>query len=348
MSVYRQEGRWMVEVAWRHADGRRERVRRRSPVNTKAGAQKYETQLRAALLDGSFARPVVPTLGEFSADYLAYSATNNRARTHREKVATFRRALVPFFGAKRLDSIGFRDFEEYKAARVAAGLHAKTINDELALVVAALRLAVKYKIIATAPTFERLRLPPPTFDFLTFAEADRLVAAADEYPWATMILVALRTGLRRSELRALQWTDIDLDAGRITVNRAFDDRGAIVPPKNGRAREVPLSDDVVEDLRLHGTGADAPWVFGSPAPFTQRQMERPIERACKRAGLRSVGWHALRHTFASHLVMRGVSLKAIQELGGWSSLTMVLRYAHLAPDARRDAVQLLDARTRTT
>ena len=68
----------------------------------------------------------------------------------------------------------------------------------------------------------------------------------------------------------------------------------------------------------------------------------PLWRACKKAGLRQIGWHALRHTFASHLVMRGASIKAVQELLGHSSIQMTMRYAHLAPEVARDAVNLLD------
>ncbi len=67
-----------------------------------------------------------------------------------------------------------------------------------------------------------------------------------------------------------------------------------------------------------------------------------IIRACKKAGLRHVGWHTLRHTFASHLVMRDVSLKAVQELLGHATVEMTLRYAHLSPDVKKDAVKVLD------
>jgi site-specific recombinase XerD len=76
--------------------------------------------------------------------------------------------------------------------------------------------------------------------------------------------------------------------------------------------------------------------------FRRNQTYAPLNRAIKRAGLGAFGWHTTRHTFASHLVMRGVPLKAVQELMGHATILMTMRYAHLAPDVARDAVKLLD------
>ena len=82
--------------------------------------------------------------------------------------------------------------------------------------------------------------------------------------------------------------------------------------------------------------------------LTKGDCKHPLWRASKRADLRRVGWHVLRHTFASHLVMRGVALKAVQELLGHASIEMTMRYAHLSPDVRRDAVQVLDGNGTST
>jgi len=82
--------------------------------------------------------------------------------------------------------------------------------------------------------------------------------------------------------------------------------------------------------------------------LTKGECEHPLWRACRRADLRRIGWHVLRHTFASHLAMKGVALKAIQELLGLATIEMTMRYAHLSPDVRRGAVKLLDGPRRPT
>jgi integrase len=76
--------------------------------------------------------------------------------------------------------------------------------------------------------------------------------------------------------------------------------------------------------------------------LTKGEMKHPLWRACRSAGVRLIGWHVMRHSFASHLVMRGAPLKAVQELLGHSTIQMTMRYAHLSADVARDAVRLLD------
>ena len=78
--------------------------------------------------------------------------------------------------------------------------------------------------------------------------------------------------------------------------------------------------------------------------MTKDMAKRPLERICKKAGLRHITWRDLRHTFASHLVMRGASLKVVQELLGHADIKTTMRYSHLSPNIKRDAVRLLDWR----
>ena len=114
--------------------------------------------------------------------------------------------------------------------------------------------------------------------------------------------------------------------------------------KSGKPREIPLGIEVRTALKEH-RHLRGPLVFcdmnGELLGTVDTRL--PLWRACKKAGLRQIGWHALRHSFASHLVMRGASLKAVQELLGHSSIQMTMRYAHLAPEVVNETVRLLDA-----
>jgi hypothetical protein len=115
-------------------------------------------------------------------------------------------------------------------------------------------------------------------------------------------------------------------------------------PRNGRTREVPLCKQALEALRDRPRTGQ--FVFCAPdgSMLTHAQTRWPLKRALKNAGHRHIGWHSLRHSFASHPVMRGAPIKNVQELLGHFSIEMTMRYAHLSPDVRRDAVKLLDVR----
>ena len=237
--------------------------------------------------------------------------------------------------AERKESAAKRDDERQRT------LSAKTINNCLTVLRRLLVVARKRGLIEVVPEVEWLRVERPDFDFLDFDEAERLLANADE-EWRTLILVALRTGMRQGELRALRWQDVDLVAGRIFVRQNIV-RGHVGTPKSGKPREIALGEEVRAALKAH-RHLRGPLVFCDMAGnvLTKGEMKHPLWRACKRAGLRLIGWHVLRHTFASHLVMRGAPIKAIQELLGHATIQMTMRYAHLSPDIARDAVRLLD------
>lgn len=157
-----------------------------------------------------------------------------------------------------------------------------------------------------------------------------------------MVLVGLRCGLRQGELLGLQWNDVDLKKGLLRVKRNVY-RGKVGTPKGGRWRDIDLGDEVLGALKAH-RHLRSEWVFCSMdgSRLTADQCRKPLQRACDRAGVRRIGWHVLRHTFASHLAMRGAPLRHIQKLMGHSTIVMTERYAHLMPEATRDVVRLLD------
>jgi integrase len=142
--------------------------------------------------------------------------------------------------------------------------------------------------------------------------AKRLLDTAKAEPeWHVMIMTGLRTGLRIGELRALRWEDVDLVAGRLTVRRAVA-KNDVGTPKSGRKRTIELGHEIQAGLKKdRHLRSELVFCCDDGLMLTENECKHPMRRACKRAGLRLIGWHALRHTFASHLMMRGAPLKAV-------------------------------------
>jgi len=207
-----------------------------------------------------------------------------------------------------------------------------------------LAYAMRLEIIATVPRFDMLKVPEDEIDFLDFDELDRVFAAGDTEAQA-LILVGAEAGLRIGEVKALRWDDIDFERRMIAVSRR-DWRGRLGTTKGGKTRRVPLTARLMAALKAHRHLME--WVFcqadgeDAGARYTDNEVTSRLQRACRRAGVRQVTYHVLRHTFCSHLAMRGAPARAIQELAGHASITTTQRYMHLSPAAARDAIDLLD------
>jgi Phage integrase, N-terminal SAM-like domain/Arm DNA-binding domain len=172
---------WMVDVDFEHVDGRRERVRKVSPVQSCRGAERYEREIRDALSTGEFGKEkevqsrVVPKLSEFVPEFLeTYARVNNKFSEVETKRCTCRCHLVPFFGAMRLDTIGARDIERFKAKMIGEGYKPKTVNNSLTVLRKMLSVAVEWDHLDHVPAVKWLRVPPQRFDFLDFEGAHRL------------------------------------------------------------------------------------------------------------------------------------------------------------------------------
>lgn len=344
MPARRDSDQWRYRKWVGLRDGRRVRISGTPAINTRQAAEAAERAHIERLWNPPAAEKKeteVPRFCEFADQFLAVAAMQNKPSTQQDKASILKHHLTPSFGKKRLTDITYASIQDYAAGK-AMKLSKKTVNNHLTVLRRLLVVAKKRGLIQAVPEIEWLKAPDPEFDFLDFEEAERLLAAAEQGEWRTMILVALRTGMRQGEILALRWEDVDLGKGQLSVRRSVT-REIITTPKSGKSRDIPLGDEVLAALKAH-RHLRGQLVFCTDygRMLKKNEVKHPLWRATRKAGLRRIGWHTLRHTFASHLAMRGVPLKAVQELMGHATMEMTMRYAHLSPHVPRDAVKLLD------
>ncbi|MDH5641526.1 MAG: site-specific integrase [Nitrospira sp.] len=349
MSAYRDKtGRWRFRKWVRLPNGKRERIGGTPTQNTRRAA---ETEERAAIqlaIDAvinpqATNRKEIPRFNDFTKVVLRdYSDVNHRPSTGEHWRMVLSRHLTPVFGDLRLHEIGIKLIDQYKRSKYEAGLKSNTINGHLRALKRVLNLAREWEILERVPRIALIKVVDVKFDYLTFQEAEILPPAASG-PWQTMITVGLKAGLRRGELLGLHRADVDLDGSRLIVTRSVL-RREMGPTKSKRMRIIPLGRMVHQALTSHLRSHSRELVFPDEQgrPYWEDRSTQGLHRACEAAGLRTFGWHVLRHTFASHLVMRGAPLTAVQELLGHSDIRTTMRYAHLTPSARQNAVELLD------
>jgi len=208
-----------------------------------------------------------------------------------------------------------------------------TINRHFAFLRHVLMLAVKDSKLIQNPV-SGLKFFPEVkrTRFLTSEELDRLRGVMIPEDWK-LVAFAIETGLRRGEQFQLQWNQVDLENGVLTLPM----------PKGGKTRHVPLSEEAKSILRSFDSFLRSAWVFPGLKDATQRMDSRAFLRRSYEPGLRQAGitgacWHSLRHTAASRRIMAGVDLVSVKEILGHRDIQTTLRYAHLAPEHLRDAV----------
>jgi integrase len=158
-----------------------------------------------------------------------------------------------------------------------------------------------------------------------------------------MVLLSLSTGIRKGALFGLEWRDVNFTERTLTL------RGEI--EKSDKTRHMFLNDTAYGALskwkeQSHKTG---PCALIFPSPKTGKRIgncDSSWEALLERAGIENFRWHDMRHDFASQLVMEGVDLNTVRELMGHADLKMTLRYAHLAPESKLQAVKVLDKKHR--
>ena len=262
-----------------------------------------------------------------------------------------RDVLAPKLGHLRLHEVRRRDVQRVVDELHAGGQSASQVRNTIDPLRVLYRRAIRDELVSVAPT-DHLDLPvnrPAVPDVPAPGDVARLLDALDagDRPvWAT----AFYAGLRRGELRALRWQDVDLDAGVIHVRHGWDDVAGEQEPKSraGR-RDVPIVPQLREHLAEHRrrTGrVGAALVFGRTAaePFSTSTLHRRARAAWKAAKLEPVGLHVARHACVSFMAAAGVPVKDAQTFAGHADHRTTLGiYAHTLPGAQAQAAERMGA-----
>jgi integrase len=225
-----------------------------------------------------------------------------------------------------------------------AGNKPATVNRHIATIKHMFTKAVEWDMVEDE-TLKRIRRAKMLEEnnrrlrYLSKEECQALIGACDKH-LKPIVVMALNTGMRKGEILNLKWDDVDMVHGFILLSHT----------KNGERRELPINATLrttLEEL-FRGTAKrprriDVPFIFYDYTTGKAfENVHRSFVSACKRANLRDFRFHDLRHTFASQLIMAGIDVTTVKELLGHKTLTMTLRYAHLAPSHKVKAVDILD------
>jgi integrase len=275
------------------------------------------------------------TFRELAEKYLSW--VNGRQRSAELKSYIIGQ-LLNTFGSLPLRRVNTALVEQWQTDNIKRGIKASTNNRALNVLKHMFTKAVEWEMVEVE-ILKRVRkvklLPDDSkrLRYLSKEECQELINACEPH-LRPIVITALNTGMRKSEILNLKWDNVDLKHGFILLDRT----------KNNERREIPINDTLRSTLQSIPRRLDVPYIFFDPATGKPYQnVKRSFATALRRAKIHDFRFHDLRHTFASHLVMAGVDLTTVKELLGHKSLTMTLRYAHLAPSHKIKAVDILDS-----
>ena len=313
------------------------------------------------------------TVAGFLKEWLGVHETKVSARTidrYRELIAT----VTPHIGKRRLQDLRPLDLERMYSRLLAGGgkkgqpLSAQTVRHVHAVLRKALRDARRWRKLPSAPTddVDPPRLERKTPVVSTAADLSALLAAFDDPDLAAIIELAALTGMRRQEILALEWGDVDLDGARLTVSKAVEEskRGIRVKETKSAAgaRTIHLPQRAVASLRAHRKQQleqrmqlGGEWFCGDlvfPSYETggvrrPRNVTKAVARARRNAGIAGGTLHGFRHGHATELLRAGVAPRVTQARLGHSTVAVTMNiYSHVLPSMDRDAADKIEQRLR--
>jgi len=270
--------------------------------------------------------------------YLAeYSLQNKAPRSHvRDK--SLAKHLTDCFGDMVITDISAKDISEYKVRRIGEKASPRTVNYELTLMSHAFNIAIKeWEWLKENPVrnVSKEKVKNNIERWLTLDEEKRLLEVSPKW-LQEIIIFAINTGFRQSEILDLKWTQIDFERRTITISEQ----------KNGGVDTLPFNEKVLKLLieRFKSRSDKTALVFpnGNQNRMGNRNLLKAFYTALTKAKIENFRFHDLRHTFATRLVQNGVDLYTVQKLGRWRNTSMINRYAHHCPESLRSGIEVMD------
>jgi len=241
-----------------------------------------------------------------------------------------------------LSDIKPQDVDDYKSLRLKENAAPATVDRELSALRHLINLAERWnKFFGKNPVSIAGLLHPNNQKerTLTHEEQKRLLDSTNEY-LRPVIIFALNTGMRKSEILTLKWSNVDLETGIITLEKTNT--------KSKKLRRIPINTVVRKlmlELKLKGKGSEYVFLSSKGIPYKKEgSLRQPFLGALRRAGIEGLRFHDLRHTAATRMIESGASIVAVSKILGHEDLKTTMRYAH-PEDSLKDAVELL---TKTT
>ena len=329
------------QVWWMRFTYNEQQIRRSTEVTDKRLAERIYHKVMAQVAEGKWFERLPgeeKTFREMMEKYMREHSEKNKSFKSHIRDKSLSNHLTQFFGDITVSKISPKLVNEYKTKRRRDGAAPATVNKELHLVGHAYNLAIKeWEWVRENPVGKVSKEKVNNFieRWLTIEEEVRLLALSPE--WLRDIIVfAINTGLRQGEILNLKWPQVDLFRKTVTIlEQKNNDRDTL--PLNERTLEVLKSRakvrHIVSNLVFYNSNGNR---------IEARNLMRAFYAATKKAKLEGLRFHDLRHTFATRLVQAGVDLYAVQKLGRWKTISMVMRYAHHYPESLRPGILALD------
>lgn len=330
MSIYQRGDNWYIDFTFKG-----QRIRE-SIGPSRKDAEKVIGKRKTEIVENKFLdvrkEPDPIKFYDFAKEYLPWAKANKKPSSYSRDLYTMRIFDKEFEG-KNIQDITTWQIEKYKTERKKQYKPA-TVNRELALLKHMFSKAVEWGKLKENPANRSVKFFKGAVNrvrFLMPHEFQIVLSNCEDF-LKPIVTIATHTGMRKGELLGLQWDQVNVEQGIITI----------LDTKNSERKDIPMDETVKALLKGMERKGDLVFSIKAGKPLYPMKLHFAFRKALEKSGIDDFRFHDLRHTFASNLVMAGVKIEKVQKLMGHKMIAMTQRYAHLAPGYLSESVKVLD------